>query len=359
MRGCRPEGCRYGIPFDAILTEDAGLQERRHQRQHAPVSDPSTHPAHQGPVVDLIEAGRDVRVDHPLIRAAGEVVNLGDRVLGPAPGTEAVRVRREIRLEDRLQHELERSLDHPVPDGRDAQPATLATGLGDHPLPHRERPEGPGPKVRPQVGEERSSPRPARYVGRLAVDPRRARAPVAPHPAPCNLQDAGSSTRLKRSTNRRFRSWLPTGAAWPASAVPGVRLSGRRPGAPVFTGDLLPCSHHPARSLSAFALWPAFPASDYCADSAPLPSHQRTTRLPSATASHWGGRLDGSHVHHIPIDGGGAQLFPCRLAVGTPQSFPVASGKGYLADRSHHRYSTMRTAAASPDPPGFEPVVLA
>src|SRR5712691_12774312 len=31
---------------------------------------------------------------------------------------------------------------------------------------------------------------------------------------------------------------------------------------------------------------------------------------------------DGSHVHHAPVDGGGAQLFPDSLATGTPQTFP-------------------------------------
>ncbi len=35
--------------------------------------------------------------------------------------------------------------------------------------------------------------------------------------------------------------------------------------------------------------------------------------------------MDGSHVHHMPIDGGGVQLFPCSLATSTPQAFLVAS----------------------------------
>ena len=61
-------------------------------------------------------------------------------------------------------------------------------------------------------------------------------------------------------------------------------------------------------------MWPAFPTSDYYGPSAPPQGHQPTTGLPAAT--HTGrqdGRLqDGSHVHHISIDGVGAQLFPLQ-----------------------------------------------
>ena len=54
-------------PLDAILAEDAGTQERRHEREDAPVSDPIAQPVHEGPLVDLVEAGRDVRIHHPPI----------------------------------------------------------------------------------------------------------------------------------------------------------------------------------------------------------------------------------------------------------------------------------------------------
>ena len=43
------------FPLAAILTEDAGFQERLHQAQDTLVSDPVSHPAHQGGVVDLVE----------------------------------------------------------------------------------------------------------------------------------------------------------------------------------------------------------------------------------------------------------------------------------------------------------------
>jgi len=75
-------------------------------------------------------------------------------------------------------------------------------------------------------------------------------------------------------------------------------------------------------------MWPAFPASDYYGGSAPPAKPRRTMRL-SATglADRNRGRLvDGSHVHHSPLDGMDAQLFPGGLATTTPQHFIVASG---------------------------------
>jgi hypothetical protein len=74
-------------------------------------------------------------------------------------------------------------------------------------------------------------------------------------------------------------------------------------------------------------VWPAFPTSDYYGGSVPSCDQQPTAGLPATGLdSRRGGRSqDGSHVHHQPIDGVGAQLFPGSLATGTPQTFPVAS----------------------------------
>jgi hypothetical protein len=94
----------------SLLGQDPGPQERLDERQHALVRDALAHPAHQGRVVDAVEARLDVRLEHPLIRAAGEVAHLGDRVLRPAPGPKPVGARLKISLEDRLQHQLEGGL---------------------------------------------------------------------------------------------------------------------------------------------------------------------------------------------------------------------------------------------------------
>src|SRR6266540_7197043 len=75
-------------------------------------------------------------------------------------------------------------------------------------------------------------------------------------------------------------------------------------------------------------MWPAFPTSDYYGGSAPSQGQQPTAGLPATgLAGQWEGRPpEGSRVHHAPVGGGGAQLFPCSLATSTPQSFLVASG---------------------------------
>jgi hypothetical protein len=90
-------------------------------------------------------------------------------------------------------------------------------------------------------------------------------------------------------------------------------------------------------------MWTAFPSSDYCDGSAPLGGPRPTTDLPAAAlAARSDGRPPGgSHVHHVPIDGGGAQLFPGSLAASTPQTFlatsmaafDTASGDGTLINQ--------------------------
>src|SRR6266481_5518628 len=64
-------------------------------------------------------------------------MNLGDRVLSPAPRAEAVGTRLEVRLEDRLEHQLQRGLHDPVASRRYPQAPHLARCLGNRLLPTR------------------------------------------------------------------------------------------------------------------------------------------------------------------------------------------------------------------------------
>ena len=95
----------------------------------------------------------------PLIRAGGEVVHLGHRIMGPAVRAEPVGAREEIRLEDRLQHQFQGGLDYPVTDGRDPQVADLAARLGNRSPPHRQGAEGTGLEIIPQFLQEPLTPR--------------------------------------------------------------------------------------------------------------------------------------------------------------------------------------------------------
>ena len=94
------------------------------------------------------------------------------------------------------------------------------------------------------------------------------------------------------------------------------------------------CSPNTANLLSPFAMYVAFPRSDYYGASAPPRGQQPTVDLPAyALAGRRGGRSrSGSHVHHDPISGGGAQLCPCSIATSTPQAFLVASGPAKRTD---------------------------
>ena len=174
-----------GFAVLAEFGEHPGLEERLHQRQHALVLDPRPHPVHHGGVRHVVEGRLDVRVQHPAVAAGAVVVDLGDRVLGPPPGPEPVGDGLEVRLEDRLQHQLQRGLDDPVRDGRYAQPPQLPrpARLGNHPLPHRQRPERAVLEGGPQVVQEPGhSHHLLDVVGGQAVHARSVRALVARDP---------------------------------------------------------------------------------------------------------------------------------------------------------------------------------
>jgi hypothetical protein len=97
-------------------------------------------------------------------------------------------------------------------------------------------------------------------------------------------------------------------------------------------------------------MWPAFPTSDYYDGSAPPRGQQPTASLPAPS----GQPQDGSHVHRQPIDGGGAQLFPCSLAMSTPQTFLMASAPATkFRRRSRPPHQGGRALLLGPHPPGW------
>src|SRR5664280_3498808 len=141
---------------------------------------------------------------------------------------------------------------------------------------------------------------------------------------------AGSDTRLYRSLNRQgCRS--PTGAASPASAVPGTRpRRGRATDRRCSPTDSCHCPGVAADSLGPFG----FPVLGLLRTLRPIPRPSAD----SGRARHRTGCAveraisDGSHVHRVLLDGVGAQLFPCNLVTSTPQSFLVTSWSAHTTD---------------------------
>jgi len=138
-----------------VLGDDAGPQKRADQAQHLPIGDALGNQSHQDLVIDIVEAGGDVPFDHPLIGAAGQLVDLGDGVLGPTPGSIPVAGRVEVDLEDRFQDQLEGHLRHPIPQGGDAEQAQFPALLRYRHLADRQRGEGAVPQRGAQLFQER------------------------------------------------------------------------------------------------------------------------------------------------------------------------------------------------------------
>jgi Formate/nitrite transporter len=99
--------------------------------------------------------------------------------------------------------------------------------------------------------------------------------------------------------------------------------------------------------------------SDYYGGSAPCRRHESTTDLPcDALAAPPRGRpRQGSHVHCVPIDGGGAQLCSDSLSVSTPQTFLTAPAASFVhAAEVASPSIRSASAAARPISARLEPV---
>src|SRR3954466_13089553 len=100
---------------------DRRLEPQLDQPQHVPVHDPPGDRLHQLPVRDRVEVARQIGVHHVGIAPADVPVHVLDRVGPAATGPITIGAILEVRLEDGFQHQLGGGLDHPVPNGRDAE----------------------------------------------------------------------------------------------------------------------------------------------------------------------------------------------------------------------------------------------
>ena len=122
-----PWGAGEGLSLRPIRREPARAEKRAQQRQPALVAHATAHAVHEGPVVDFIEARRDIGFkDPPVVPGRGpEVVNRGDGVLRPPPRAEPVAARQEVGFENRLQPQLHGGWVGAVGRGRNPQAAQL------------------------------------------------------------------------------------------------------------------------------------------------------------------------------------------------------------------------------------------
>src|SRR5690606_4164841 len=93
---------------------------------------------HKRPVLDVVEACLDVRLEHPLVVASrsSKKADLADCILSTTIRPKAVRTRQEVSLKDRLKHQRQGCLYHPIGSGRYTETADLAAGLGDRLFPN-------------------------------------------------------------------------------------------------------------------------------------------------------------------------------------------------------------------------------
>jgi hypothetical protein len=112
-------------------------------------------------------------------------MDLRDGIVCSPHGPEPIGDRQEVGLKDRLQHQLQRRLDHPIGHGCNTEASHLSrpARFGDLTFPHRQWPERTRLQLGTQVLHEPPDTDALFDIGDpQAVDARRVRAPVARDP---------------------------------------------------------------------------------------------------------------------------------------------------------------------------------
>ena len=153
------------------------------QLQHPPVRDALLQQAHQLRLVDAPEVVADVRIQHMVASAcavhAKDLQRLRRAPLRPKP----IRRGTEVRLEDRLQHQLRRHLRDSVSDGGDAERPLAAVSLGNVSPQDRLRAiRAVAQRGAEVVRETRSTPCCSIAASVVPIDARRAAIPFDPLP---------------------------------------------------------------------------------------------------------------------------------------------------------------------------------
>ena len=144
-----------------------------------------------------------------------------------------IRLRKKVRLEDRLQYQLDRHLDHPVPHRRDTQRPLPSICLGDVPAQHHLRPILSGAQHSSKLFQEALDSIPLHLGDRLRIHPSRSLVGTNPSPRlPQNVTSVdvvvqGVKTSLRRPLGRGPQSPLQVAHFLARPTAAGVVRSGR------------------------------------------------------------------------------------------------------------------------------------
>ena len=313
-----------------MLFDNPGPQERADQAQHLAVGDALGDQAHQDLVIDIVEAGLDVALDHPLVgRRLGEVVDLGDGILGPPSRPIPVTVMGRSRPRRSVPGSASGPSAPPGPAAWGSPKRQFPALLRYRHLPDRQRNGSCRPAARSAAPPGTAPPRcPLRRGERVTASTPAVPAPRLPDTrSQATNRVARSQTKLNTITEPAYRfGSLPIGAACAGDRVPDARRpnSGQLVDAPLFNDS------SPPRSL--LITLPPFPMLRSS------PGARSTTAAPPRPDAHsgrhacpptgWmpageGGTGSFPTFTDVRCDGVGAQLYPGGIAAGrTSQSWP-------------------------------------
>jgi hypothetical protein len=243
--------------------------------------------------------------------------------MGPTPGAEPVATRKEIRLQDRLQHQFQGCLDYPVAHGGDPKASGLAVRLRDQPLPHRQWTKAAVLQRGSQPSEENLDPDHGLHVvGGAPIHAGCLGTLVVPHPIPRDQKERGIGDKVEQIVKPAMGVITgPTVQLRLDLQYPMLRLiKRRRPARRYSPTSSWHSTISSANLLVPFAMYAPLARSDYYETSAPPDGPQPATDLPLDQA----GCLAVGRPRMVPtftvssIDQIGAQLYPGSLATPTP-----------------------------------------
>ncbi len=162
-----------------------GAQHRAHELQDGLVADALLNRLHQLVTRDRRKAIGDVRLDHPPPALPGLIHEDLQGIVRRPPRAEPETARQEVRLEDRLEHDLAGGLHDPVTDRGDRQrPALAAARLRDEHPSRGQRTPHALPQIAGQLAEQPGHPVLLDISQGDLVNARRAVVPAHRNPRP-------------------------------------------------------------------------------------------------------------------------------------------------------------------------------